>query len=174
MFTYVAENIGQAPAMPGRPGIPTVRATSAQTENARVVLRHCETRLADLAGQLPAQVPPRTAAVQAAFQAGRVHAATVHRHLAEALDRVIGLESTPLPAPEDLDGAERERRLGYQVLCVLSEAQNTAVTAGEELVVLSARLPPAEPGPARPGRARAASAAPPASGPAPATTARHR
>ncbi|MFF2746466.1 hypothetical protein ACFVVA_13070 [Kitasatospora sp. NPDC058048] len=146
--------------MTGRSGM--VKAVTEECENARTVLRHCSTRMHDLAGSTPAQDPVRLAAVTSAFRTGRARAATVHHHLAHAL--AILLDDGPPARRDDAEAVERERRLGYQMLCAVTEGRNTAVAAGSELVMLSGRLPAAAAPPApRSRRAPAVCAAVPAS-----------
>ncbi|MFJ9446743.1 hypothetical protein ACIRRH_33525 [Kitasatospora sp. NPDC101235] len=155
IFTFVAENLDKTAHVPGRSGM--VKAVTEECENARTVLRHCSTRMYDLAASTPAQDPRRLAAATSAFRTGRARAATVHRHLAHAL--AILLDDGPPAQLDDAEAVERERRLGYQMLCAITEGRNAAVAAGDELVVLSKKLPSAAaPEVARTRRSRAVSA----------------
>ncbi|MEU9074559.1 hypothetical protein AB0D22_07735 [Kitasatospora sp. NPDC048538] len=159
VFTHIAENLNSAATLPGRPTIPTAAAVAGECENAMTVLRHCSARRGDLTASGAPADPLRLPAGRA-FGAGRAHAATVHRHLAHALGLAVTLEDTPLPATDDAEGAERERRLGYQTLCAVAEAQNAAVAGAREVLELSDQLPAAAPATATsPRRSRTASTA---------------
>ncbi|GAA2267169.1 hypothetical protein GCM10010430_60430 [Kitasatospora cystarginea] len=142
VFSHIAENLDTAATMPERPTIPTAAAVAGECENALTVLRHCSVRLGDLKTSGQPTDPLGLAAVRA-FRAGRAHAATLHRHLAHVLDLAVALEDTALPHEGDAEGAERERRLGYQALCAVTEARNAAVGGAREVLALSDQLPPA-------------------------------
>ncbi|MER7701625.1 hypothetical protein ABTX81_01820 [Kitasatospora sp. NPDC097605] len=160
IFTFVAENLDRTARLPGR--ISLAKAITEECENARTVMRHCSTRMDDLASSTPARDPQRHEAARVAFRTGRARAATVHHHLAHAL--AILVDDTPLARRDDADGVERERRLGYQMLCAVTEGRNTAVAAASEMVALGGQLPAAAPAPAsRSRRAPAVSATAPAS-----------
>ncbi|MBV6695556.1 hypothetical protein KV557_00245 [Kitasatospora aureofaciens] len=163
VFSHIAENLDTADTMPERPTIPTAAAVTGECENALTVLRHCSTRLRDLTATSQPADPLGLATIRA-FRAGRAHAATLHRHLAHALDLAVTLDDTTLPGKGDAEGAERERRLGYQALCAVAEARNAAVGAAREILALSDQLPPAAPPratpPRRPRTATAVTAAP--------------
>ncbi|KQV20932.1 MULTISPECIES: hypothetical protein [unclassified Kitasatospora] len=141
VLTLIAENLARPAKMPERPGLLTSGAAAEECENARTVLRHCTRRISDLTASTTGEDPHRLAAV-AAFRVTRVHAAALHRQLAHALHLSVVLEDRPLPAKDDTEGAERERRLVYQALFAVAEAQNAGIAAAREALALADQLPP--------------------------------
>ncbi|GLW58186.1 hypothetical protein [Kitasatospora phosalacinea] len=139
MFYHLATTLNSHPSIAAHPTVPTSAFLAQAAENAMTVMRHCAIRLDELG--TAGTDPVRQAAVRG-FRAGRQYATQANRHLAEAADSALALESTADADRGDPAAGEREDKLGHEVLDSAAVAYNSLIAGMRAVSLAREDFPP--------------------------------